>query len=128
MANHAQVLLFHVEPLKAARIESLCGELGIRASRVNPSEYSQKLGCLAGMPGFPREEKDWAGPDLPAEMMVFSNMEDILDRFLREYRQAGIPPVALKAVITSHNMFWTAGDLYEELFKEHQFYQKNSRG
>ena len=124
MANNAHILLFHVEPLKAAHIESLCKSLHIRTSRIKPSEYSQKLGYLAGIPGFPKENSAYTGPEFPSEMMVFSNMSDTLDSFLSEYKKAGIPPIGLKAVVTPHNIFWSAADLYEELFKEHQFYQK----
>lgn len=124
MANNAHVLLFRVEPVKAAQIESLCKNLGIRTSKVKPSDYSQKLAYLAGIPGFPREDTDYTGPDFPSEMMVFSNMADRLDQFLSEYKKAGIPPIGLKAVITTHNIFWSAEELYKELFKEHQFFQK----
>lgn len=124
MANNAHILLFRVEPVKAAQIEALCKALGIRASKVKLSDYSQKLAYLAGIPGFPREDIDYAGTELSSEMMVFSNMSDMLDRFLSEYKKAGIPPIWLKAVITPHNIFWSAADLYEELCKEHQFFQK----
>lgn len=124
MANSSHILLFRVEPVKAAQIEALCKALGIRTSKVKLSDYSQKLAYLAGIPGFPRENIDYAGPELSSEMMVFSNMADMLDRFLSEYKKAGIPPIGLKAVITPHNIFWSAADLYEELCKEHQFFQK----
>ena len=122
--NNMQILLFHVEPLKAAHIERLCINLGIRTSRIKQEDYSQKLAYLAGIPGFPRENIDYTGPEFPSEMMVFANMADMLDRFLSEYKKAGIPPIGLKAVVTPHNIFWSAVDLYEELFKEHQAFQK----
>lgn len=124
MANQAHILLFRVEPIKAGRIEGLCKKLGIGVSKIAPAMYSQKLGYLAGIPGFPKEEKPYTGPELPAEMMVFSGISDRLDQFLAEYKQAAIPPIGLKAVITPHNIFWSAEDLYQELFKEHQFFQK----
>ena len=124
MGNNAQVLLFRVEPVKAAQIESLCKNLGICTSKVKLSDYSQKLAHLAGIPGFPREDIDYTGPEFPSEMMVFSNMADRLDQFLNEYKNAGISPIGLKAIITPHNIFWSAEDLYKELFKEHQFFQK----
>ena len=124
MGNNAQVLLFRVEPVKAAQIENLCKNLGIRTSRISLSDYSQKLAYLAGIPGFPREDITYAGPEFPSEMMVFSNMADRLEQFLGEYKKAGIAPIGLKAVITPHNIFWSAENLYKELFKEHQFFQK----
>ena len=83
MANNSHILLFRVEPVKAAQIESLCKALGIRVSKVKLDDYSQKLAYLAGIPGFPREDTDYAGPEFPSEMMVFSNMSDMLDQFLR---------------------------------------------
>ena len=123
MADTAHILLFHVQAGKAERIESICRKLKIRTSRVNPSSYSQKLGYLAGISGFRRENISYTGPDFPSEMMVFSGMNsDMLDRFLDEYKRASIPPVGLKAVLTPHNLFWSAEDLYRELFKEHQNY------
>lgn len=124
MANNAHILLFRVDPIKANRIESLCKKLGIRTSKIEPAKYSQTLGYLAGIPSFPKEEKAYTGPDFPSEMMVFSGMSDKLDRFLTEYKKAAIPPIGLKAVITPHNIFWSAEELYKELFKEHQFFQK----
>ena len=124
MSNGAHVLLFRVEPIKAAQIESLCNNLGISTSKIGLADYSQKLAYLAGIPGFPREDIEYTGPEFPSEMMVFSNMADMLDRFLSEYKKAGIPPIDLKAVITPHNIFWSAEDLYKELSKEHQAFQK----
>ncbi len=124
MANHARILLFHVEPLKAAHIESLCEAFNIRVSRIKPAEYSQKLGYLAGMPGFLKDSPAYTGPEFPSEMMVFSSMDETLDQFLSQYREAGIPSIGLKAVITPHNISWSAADLYKELFIEHQSFQK----
>lgn len=124
MANNARVLLFRVDPIQANRIEGLCKGLGIRTSSIKPAQYSQTLEYLAGIPGFPEAETPYTGPDFPSEMLVFSGMSDRLDRFLAEYRKAAIPPIGLKAVITPHNILWSAEDLYKELFQEHQLFQK----
>lgn len=124
MADNARVLLFRVDPIQANRIESLCKRLGIRVSKIEPAQYSQTLGYLAGIPGFPEGETPYTGPDFPSEMMVFAGMSDRLDRFLAEYKQAAVPPIGLKAVITPHNIFWSAEDLYKELVQEHQLFQK----
>ena len=53
-------------------------------------------------------------------MMVFSGMNpQQVDAFLAEYKATGGQPVALKAIVTSHNVFWTADALFRELVKEH---------
>ena len=62
----------------------------------------------------------YTGPDFPTEMLVFSGMDsEMIDTFLDQYKKASIPPIGLKAIITQHNIFWTAEELYKELFKEH---------
>lgn len=121
MADSAHILLFHVEQKKAGQIERVCQNLGICISKIKPSSYSQKLGYLAGISGFNRRNTVYSGSDFPSEMMVFSGMDsDMLDHFLDEYKKASIPPIGLKAVLTPHNIFWSAKELYQELFKEHQ--------
>ena len=125
MAEKAHILLFHVEQGKAGQIENICRNLGIQAMRIKPSSYAQKLGYLAGITGLQRENTTYTGLDFPSEMMVFSGMDsDMLDCFLDEYKKAFIPPIGLKAVLTPHNIFWSAKELYRELSKEHQMYQK----
>lgn len=121
MANKAQILLFHVEPGKAKQIEAVCRSLKLQTVKVKPSSYNQKLGYLAGITGFNRENTTYQGPDFPSEMMVFSGMDsDTVDAFLAKYKEASIPPISLKAILTPHNVFWSADNLYKELFREHQ--------
>lgn len=125
MTDKAHILLFHVEQDKAGKIESIGQKLNIHISKIKPSLYSPKLGYLAGISGFYKENTIYTGSDFPSEMMVFSGInQDMLDCFLKEYKKASIPPVGLKAVLTTYNIFWSAEDLYKELFKEHQIYQK----
>ncbi len=120
MANTARILLFHTEPGKAKQIEALCRTLRIQVIKVKPSSYGQKLGYLAGITGFSREQITYTGAEFPSEMMVFSGMDsDRLDEFLAAYKRASISPIGLKAILTPHNVNWSAEALYRELFKEH---------
>lgn len=120
MTNHSRILLFHIEPLKARQIKTLCCSLKLQVLEIPLENYSQKLGCLAGITGFSRENITYTGAEFSLEMMVFSGMEsDLMDTFLNAYKNASIPEVGLKAIITPHNIFWTAEKLYHELCKEH---------
>ena len=57
--------------------------------------------------------------------MIFSGTDSTqLDTFLNDYKQTGAQPVPLKAVITPHNIFWTAEYLYKELLKEHMHFNR----
>lgn len=120
MANNAQVLLFHVDAKKAVQIEGICRPLKIKVNKVKMSSYPQKLGYLAGISGFNRENITYTGTELPSEMLVFSGMDsDTVDCFLAAYKKASIPPIGLKAILTSHNINWSAEALYKELYREH---------
>ncbi len=119
MANNTKILLFHVEPSKSRQIESICRTLHIQTVNVKRSSYGQSLGYLAGISGFNRRNLPYNGPEFPSEMLVFCGMDsDLVDTFLDAYKNASIPPIGLKAILTSHNIFWTAESLYKELLKE----------
>lgn len=120
MTNKSKILLFHIEPGKERQIETICRSLKIQIIKIKPVSYNQKLGYLAGITGFNRENTTYTGPDFPTEMMVFSGMNpEMVDAFLAQYKKASIPPIGLKAIITQYNIFWTAEELYKELFQEH---------
>ncbi|MCI9067380.1 MAG: DUF3783 domain-containing protein [Lachnospiraceae bacterium] len=119
------VLTFKLEHTKDAAVASICRKLDIRKIEVPVEDYGQKLGCLAGISGFPKEKIPYGKAPFPKEMLVFSGMDsEHLDAFLSEYKKTALPAIGLKAVVTSHNIFWTAEALFAELMKEHLFYHK----
>lgn len=117
----AQTLLtFSLNTEKAAIIRKICEPLGIAQIDVQAKDCAQKLGHLAGIKGFPRERAAYTGAPFPSEMIVFSGMNsDRVDAFLDAYKKTGLPPIPLKVVVTSHNVFWTADALFRELLREH---------
>jgi hypothetical protein len=120
MASKPTILLFHIEPAKSKQIETLCRSLKIQVIKVKMTSYAQQLGYLANIDGFNRKSGSYQGAEFPAEMMVFSGIDDTtLDTFLAKYKEASIPAIGLKAILTQHNIFWTPEELFRELFKEH---------
>lgn len=114
------VLFFQIQPQKAKQLNHVCNRLNIKTRVINPVDYNQTLGYLAGIQGFSKERKPHATKIFSGEMLLFSGISsDLLDRFLSECKSSFIPPTPLKAVITMHNIFWTPEELYEELKKEH---------
>lgn len=121
MANKPTILLFHTEPDKTKAIETICRFMKVQTVKVKMSSYAQPLGYLAGITGFHRQNTPYTGQEFPSEMLVFSGMDsDMVDTFLEKYKSTSLPPVRLKAILTQHNIFWTAEQLYGELFREHQ--------
>ena len=122
----AQIILaFRLDKEKLKAVRATAQKTGFQVKEISRKDYSQKLGTLAGIEGFSRERQQYDGPEFPLEMMVFSGTDSAqLDTFLNAYKQTGTQPVPLKAVITPHNIFWTAEYLYKELLKEHMHFNR----
>ena len=129
-----KILLFHMNMPRIAEISAVCRGLGIEVQPVAPSEYGQSLGKLAGMilpegmgmPGGmgmltpPPDKIRMPGSGITSEMLVFAGMDQPeVFAFLQALREAGIGPVALKAMVTPFNACWSPEALFQELEKEH---------
>lgn len=117
----AQIILtFGLGKEKSRAIRSVAQKNGIYIKEISRKDYSQKLGTLAGIEGFSKEKINYDGPDFPLEMIVFSGIDSAqMDTFLADYKKTGVQPIPLKAIITPHNIFWSADTLFKELWKEH---------
>ena len=91
------LLAYQIDPKKLGKMQIVCLRLGIRVQAVDPADFGQTIGALAGV--LPRP--------------------GLLEGMLQGWRAAHIPPVALKAMLTDTNAAWTAPALYAEIAKEH---------
>lgn len=123
--NQEKVLLFSMSFAKEKKINDICRSLGMDAKRVSSCLFGQKLGFLAGITGFKRENAAYLGGEFPEEMLVFSGVtSEKMDEFLAAYKEMKLEPIDRKAMVTPHNIFWTPEQLYQELEKEHQSFRK----
>ena len=114
------ILTFQLQKEKEDAMATICKSRGIKLLEIPVKDYNQKLGYLAGVKGFSREKAVYDVTPFPTEMLVFSGMDpNQVDAFLAEYKKTGLPVIGLKAVVTPHNVFWTATELFRELMKEH---------
>ena len=119
------ILEFRLNRDKHNAVQEICNRLGITTVVVARKDYGQKLGALAGVNGFSKENKLYEGAELPAEMLIFSGMNsEQVDDFLAEYKKSGCEPIGLKAVITPSNVFWNVTELFQELMREHLSFGK----
>ena len=93
----AKILLFGVSTQKDRAVRVAAEKIGVDVTAVNRRDYGQKIGTLAEISGFHKNGKIYNGPDFAT----------------------GLPPVALKAIVTPYNVSWTADALLRELMKEH---------
>ena len=122
----ASILLYHITGIKEAQIRLLCGGQKISLRTVQDSELHIPLGSLAGRP-VPLTQKGEG--TFTEEMLVLVDFTDSeLDRFLGTYRESGIAPVSLKAVLTAHNQGWDSVALYRELVRERDEFLKKRMG
>ena len=107
------LLAYQIEPGKLGKMQVVCLRLGIRVQAVDPADFGQPIGALAGV--LPRNPDAPAAP-LPGEMLVLAHFRPgMLEGLLQGFRAAHVPPVALKAMLTDANAAWTAPALYAEI-------------
>ena len=119
MAKMMETVLYYnpgrPETMKhVAMMKSVLVRMGVRIKNIGPEQVLEKVGYLAGMEGY-EAAKESAGA-VPGKLPVIPE-EDML---LSGLRGAGVPGIALKAVLTEHNSDWTFYHLYQELKEEHE--------
>ena len=114
------ILIYNIDPEKTSKLGAVCARQGIELRAVKPFEYMRPIGALAGIPVA--ESPAFApGGAFSDEMLVMCHMLSYqLDAFLAGMREAGLPRVALKAVLTPANVTWSSLKLRDELAREHQ--------
>lgn len=112
------ILMYNLGGDKGSRLRLLCLKTHIRVRGVSVEEYGEPLAAVAGMCPPTGERAEGTVED---EMMVFVNFDgNSLNRFLNQMRASRIPGVALKAVLTPSNMYWSSVKLYGEIRQEHE--------
>ncbi len=108
------------EKLKA--IETVMHKLSVSCKVLPEDSWREKVGFLLGIGGFKAAEKDGQDFFFSDEVMIFHHIKGKqLDRVLSAMKEAGIPPVRYKAVVTPYNTMWTLRRLCETMKKEHEY-------
>lgn len=113
-----KILLYTNNKNQAQQILTVCKRTGISVKRLSDQDLSQTIGSLLlGTPGPIAGPAHLLKPQ--PDFMAISGLSDSeLDQFLTSYREAGIPPISCKAVVTPGNVTMTAAELIEILKKE----------
>lgn len=101
-----------------SKLRQIFAMLRMRMRPVTPDRYHVALEELARGKGEPAAE---AGEPIPEAMLVFCGLNGpLLRQVLEVIRLAKLPPIPLKAVLTTDNMAWDSLKLREELLKERE--------
>lgn len=115
------VLLYSVPSDVHREIAGICLSLGLECKKIARARFNQSLGCHAGLPTAVQTGNRYEGEDFPSPMLVFAGFSDaVLDRFLLACRRSEMPEILYRAVVTKHNVGWSARELYEELVRERE--------
>lgn len=118
-----EIILFYGfrEGERFSKIKRALFPLGMRMKAVEPSDYSQPVGFLAGVKEIPASETIYDGEEFENEMMVLAGLASSrVDAVIYALRKAGVGRIDYKAVLTPTNQYWDAVTLYGEIAREHE--------
>jgi hypothetical protein len=115
-----QVLLYNFrEEERLRKIKRYLIKTGVSLKVVQASEFMESLGYLLGMPLYQKNPGFSMGKNFSEEMLVMDGFSsERMDRFFEFFREEGLEPVELKAVVTKYNAGWNSIRLHEELAGE----------
>ena len=86
------------------------------------AEYGRALADLVAEQSAAYEP--YAGEGFDSEMLVLAHFPSaLINQFLDAFRQAGVPSVRLKAVLTDNNSQWHSSHLHGELSQEEAYFR-----
>lgn len=110
-----------VQNPNVAKLKGVLVRMGVRIKNITTEQVTQTVGYLAGIEGYPESEIPEVLPVIEEEMLVMRGFTSRrMDELLMNLRKAGVPKIALKAVVTESNCGWSFYHLYEEIREEHE--------
>ena len=114
------VLMYNCDDEQWAKLRQIFLMLRVRIRPVEADQYGLTLEDLLGR----SEEKAPVEEEFSYPMLVFCNLpHEKLDHLLTAMGRAGLPRIALKAMLTPTNRTWTSQQLWTELRQEHEAMQ-----
>ena len=118
------VLMYNCSGPEWAKLRQIFLMFRVRIRPVEADQYGLTLEDLLGR----SEEKATVEEEFSDPMLVFCNLpHEKLDHLLTAMGRAGLPRIALKAMLTPTNRTWTSQQLWTELHREHEAMQAQRR-
>lgn len=116
------ILAYNFDSKRLQALKILCMMLKTRLRPVERREMLQPVGYLAGVPGVEAAAEEYDGGEARQEMLFLCGFDrPSLDRLLQGIRRSQLKNVALKAMLTEHNVGWSGLKLIGELSEEHTY-------
>ena len=125
MDNKAKVLLYNIDETKLNLIRNYFDENNIDFIIVERKDYLKPIVYLLQSDHFDDNYEDYLKEEFENDMALLYNFDnELLDSFLKYFKDNKIPGIRLKAVFTDTNANWNSIELYNELVKEAKYFEK----
>ena len=115
------ILYYHVHTDVFHFLKILEQNLNIEIKEIKENEMHQKMVYLLNLPQFQENPYIECEHQCTQSLLYFAFMSDKqLDILLSMLRQAKLPPIPYKAMMTKPNLEYTFIQLYQEIQKEHE--------
>ena len=130
MKKQEKVLLYRfTDADRLASVKQVMADLKIEVKELKDDDWQEKVGYLLGLPGFGPNQPAAEEFSFPHAVMVMQDIRDKrLDKVLKALREAGVPDIAYKSVVTPVNKFWTLKRLCETMQREHAWMIAQEKG
>ena len=127
MDNKAKVLLYNIDEIKLNLIKNYFDENSIDFIIVERKDYLKPIVYLLQSDNSDNNYEDYLKEEFENDMALLYNFDnELLDSFLKYFRDNKIPSIRLKAVFTDTNANWNSVELYNELVKEAEYFRKKN--
>ena len=115
------ILLFGFDEKKKAEMKRALLPLKMKIKVVEPEDYHQQIGYLAGNKEILPKENTEKKEEFEQVMMVMAWVSSgQVDQVLQAMRKQGIGRISYIAVLTQQNQYWDCETLYDKLKKENE--------
>lgn len=113
------LMYYHLKDEVKKPICIIAEQLGIKVQQINDEDIHETMGYLLNVPGFKKSEE--SGKEIPEESFIFfAGMSgEQLDILLEIFKNAEIPYIPLKAMLTNDNIQYPFYVLFENVRQEY---------
>ncbi|WP_110955557.1 DUF3783 domain-containing protein [Anaerosinus massiliensis] len=118
------VLLYHfTDQEKEAKIKSVLTQMKIGVKDISEEMIVQKVGYLVEAANFKETISAEIVESFDQEVMVMYGIHNKrMNEILAKFKDAQIEKIALKAMVTQYNIFWSFSRLCKTIQKDHLAY------
>lgn len=113
------LLYYHLKEDVKKPICIIAKQLGVKVQEIKDQDIHETMGYLLKVPGFKKSEE--SGKDVPEDSFIFfAGMSgEQLDIILEIFKNAKIPYIPLKAMLTNDNIQYPFYVLYDNVKQEY---------